>query len=122
MREREIGTRLFCEEEELISNSSHSGEEGMVILKEDPLTFDEKLKKAIYSKTKALYCSNKKSTSFNKIRKQVIQLIDSIRNPSPNIIKLCEALKIIPPTSTEYERAFSAAGLFVTKLRTRLSD
>ncbi|GFT83558.1 uncharacterized protein TNCV_4866221 [Trichonephila clavipes] len=29
-----IGTRLFCEEEELISNSSHSEEENMEILKE----------------------------------------------------------------------------------------
>ncbi|GFX73813.1 uncharacterized protein TNCV_4291291 [Trichonephila clavipes] len=32
-----IGTRLFCEEEESISNSSHSKEESMEILKEKPL-------------------------------------------------------------------------------------
>ena len=31
------------------------------------------------------------------------------------------ALRTIPPTSVEAERAFSAAGLFVTKLRARLS-
>ncbi|GFV68213.1 hypothetical protein TNCV_1874951 [Trichonephila clavipes] len=54
--------------------------------------------------------------------KQEMQLFDSTENPSPNIIKLCDALKTIPPTSVEAERAFSAAGLFVTKLRTRLSD
>ncbi|GFX86202.1 uncharacterized protein TNCV_2560841 [Trichonephila clavipes] len=54
-----IGTRLFCEKEESISNSSHSEEESMEILKEKPLT-DEKLEKAIYSKTKVLYCSTKK--------------------------------------------------------------
>ncbi|GFS97714.1 uncharacterized protein TNCV_2558711 [Trichonephila clavipes] len=54
--------------------------------------------------------------------KQEMQLFDSTENPSPNIIKLCEASKTIPPTSAEDERAFSAAGLFVTKLRTRLSD
>ncbi|GFX53532.1 neurogenic locus notch 2 [Trichonephila clavipes] len=54
--------------------------------------------------------------------KQEMQLFDSTENPSPNIIKLCDALKTIPPTSVEAERAFSAAGLFVTKLRTRLND
>ncbi|GFU83547.1 hypothetical protein TNCV_4218071 [Trichonephila clavipes] len=53
--------------------------------------------------------------------KQEMQLFDSTENPSPNI-KVCDALKTIPPTSVEAERAFSAAGLFVTKLRTRLSD
>ncbi|GFT15875.1 uncharacterized protein TNCV_3314621 [Trichonephila clavipes] len=117
-----IGKRLFCVEEESISNSSHSEEESMEILKEKPLTLDEKLEKAIYSKTKVLYCSTKKSTSFNKIMKQEMQLFDSTENPSPNIIKLWDALKTIPPTSVEAERAFSAAGLFVTKLRTKLSE
>ncbi|GFT71633.1 BED-type domain-containing protein [Trichonephila clavipes] len=117
-----IGTRLFCEEEESISKSSHSEEESIEILKEKPLTLEEKLEKAIYSKTKVLYCSTKKSTSFNKIMKQEMQLFDSTENPSPNIIKLCDALKTIPSTSVEAERSFSAAGLFVTKLRTRLSD
>ncbi|GFU33660.1 uncharacterized protein TNCV_2830351 [Trichonephila clavipes] len=116
------GTRLFCEEEESISNSSRSEEESIEIFEEKPLTLDEKLEKAIYSKTKVLYCSTKKSTSFNQIMKQEMQLFDSTENPSPNIIKLCDALKTNPPTSVETERAFSAAGLFVTKLRTRLSD
>ncbi|GFT65378.1 uncharacterized protein TNCV_1069271 [Trichonephila clavipes] len=55
-----IGTRLFCEEEESISNSSHSEEESIEILKEKPLTLEEKLETAIYSKTKVLYCSTKK--------------------------------------------------------------
>ncbi|GFV54204.1 uncharacterized protein TNCV_1496811 [Trichonephila clavipes] len=119
---KRTGTRLFCEEEESISNSSHSEEESIEILEEKPLTLDEKLEKAIYSKIKVLYCSTKKSTSFNQIMKQEMQLFDSTENPSPNIIKLCDALKTNPPTSVETERAFSAAGLFVTKLRTRLSD
>ncbi|GFV89930.1 uncharacterized protein TNCV_4642731 [Trichonephila clavipes] len=61
------------------------------------------------SKTKVLYCSTKNSTSCNKIMKQEMQLFDSTENPAPNIIKLCEALKIIPPTSVGAERAFFAA-------------
>ncbi|GFU21141.1 uncharacterized protein TNCV_5115431 [Trichonephila clavipes] len=112
-----IGTVPFCEEEESISNSSHS-EERMQILKGKPLMLEEKLKKAIYSKTRVLYYSTKKkSNCFNKIKKQEIQLFDSTENPSPNIIKVSEALKTILLTSVEAERAFSAAGFFVTKLR-----
>ena len=38
------------------------------------------------------------------------------------IKRLFDALKSIPPTSIEAERAFSAVGLFITKLRTRLAD
>ncbi|GFV15889.1 BED-type domain-containing protein [Trichonephila clavipes] len=42
-----IGTRLFCEKESSISNSSHSEEESIEILKEKLLTLDEKLEKSI---------------------------------------------------------------------------
>ncbi|GFW58178.1 uncharacterized protein TNCV_2743221 [Trichonephila clavipes] len=105
-----------------MSNFSHSEEESVEILKEKLLTLDKKLEKAIYSKTKVLYCSTKKSTCSNKIMKQWMQLFDSTENPSPNFIKLCEALKTITPTSFEADRAFYDAALFVTKLRIRLSD
>ena len=43
------------------------------------------------------------------------------RRPA-NIQHLYEALLTIQPTSVEAERAFSACGLFVTKLRSRLHD
>lgn len=39
-----------------------------------------------------------------------------------NLEKLFQALNSVPPTSVEAERAFSAAGLFITKLRSKLSD
>ncbi|GFW67606.1 uncharacterized protein TNCV_3392771 [Trichonephila clavipes] len=66
MGERKIGTKLFCEEEESISKSSHSEEESMEIFEEKPLRLDEKLRKAIYSKTKVLYCSTKRVLVFQQ--------------------------------------------------------
>lgn len=39
-----------------------------------------------------------------------------------NLTLLFNALSTIPPTSIESERAFSAVGLFITKIRTRLED
>ena len=41
---------------------------------------------------------------------------------SKNLTLVSEALDTIPPTSMESERAFSAAGLFITKIRSRLAD
>ena len=41
---------------------------------------------------------------------------------SPLLNKLYEALKTIPPSSIESERAFSITGQFITKLRTQLGD
>jgi hypothetical protein len=40
----------------------------------------------------------------------------------PLLKKLFNALKSIPPTSVESERAFSITGQFATKLRTKLAD
>ncbi|GFT33124.1 uncharacterized protein TNCV_1264851 [Trichonephila clavipes] len=117
---RERGIRFFLEEEESISNSFLQRREHEDFERK-PLMLDEKLVKAIDSKTK-VFCPTKKRTSFNKIMKQETQLFESTENPSVNIIKLCETLKTIPPTSVEAERVFSAARLLVTKLRTRLSD
>ncbi|GBN79453.1 hypothetical protein AVEN_124741-1 [Araneus ventricosus] len=63
-------TRLFCEEDESLSNSSHSGEESTENLEEKSLTLYEKLEKAIHSKTKVLRCSTNKSSNLSMIVKQ----------------------------------------------------
>ena len=49
-------------------------------------------------------------------------LFEATGDKSKNISSIEEVLNTIPPTSVEAERAFSAAGLFVTKLRSRLSE
>ena len=49
-------------------------------------------------------------------------IFDATGQRTTNIDLLLDALKSILPMSVESERSFSAAGLFVTKLRTRLSN
>jgi len=50
-----------------------------------------------------------------------MSLFEATKKRSNNLEKLYHALITIKPTSVEPERAFSAAGLFVTKLRKILS-
>ena len=56
-------TRLLCEEDKSLSDSSHLEEESMEIMEDKSLILDEKLEKAIYSITKVLlhYSSRKDS-------------------------------------------------------------
>ena len=71
-----IMTRLFCEVDESLSNSSHS-EESRDTFEEKPLTLNEKLEKAIHSKTRVLHYSTCMSSSLSKIVKQELHLFDS---------------------------------------------
>ena len=52
-----------------------------------------------------------------------MQLYKISPNERPKYLELLfKALKTIKPTSVEPERAFSAMGFFVTKIRNRMSD
>lgn len=51
-----------------------------------------------------------------------MKIFEATGKRTDNLEKLYNALKTIPPTSIESERAFSAAGLFITKIRSSLSD
>ena len=116
-------TKLFLEEDESMSNSSESEEERKWTLKDKSLTLHEKVKKAIQSKAIVfLRCSSNKDSRWSKISKQELQLFDSTQNQSSNIMKLSEALKTIFPTLVEAETAFSAAWMFITKLRTSVNE
>jgi len=51
-----------------------------------------------------------------------MSLFEATKKRSNYLEKLFHALIVIKPKSMEPERAFSATGLFVTKLRNRLND
>ena len=51
-----------------------------------------------------------------------VQLFAARGGKTAAISQLHLSLLTIPPTSVETERVFSAGGLFLTKLRTNLSD
>ncbi|GBN73431.1 hypothetical protein AVEN_175868-1 [Araneus ventricosus] len=99
-------TRLFCEEDESMSNSSHSEKESTETLEEKSLTTYEKLEKAIHPKKKVLYCSTSKRSSLSKMVKQELQFFESTENRSSSNTKLDESLKKISPTSAKAERTF----------------
>ena len=59
---------------------------------------------------------------LQEVIKQEMNLFEATRKRPTQLELLFNALLSIPSTLYEAERAFSAAGLFVTKLRSRLSD
>ena len=59
---------------------------------------------------------------INKTLKHEFSAFEISKKRSATLEKLYLALCSIPATSVESERAFSAVGLFVTKLRSRMGD
>ena len=60
---------------------------------------------------------------YSKLVEKEMQLYKINPNERPKYLDLLfKALKTIKPTSVEAERAFSAMGWFVTKIRNRMSD
>ena len=54
--------------------------------------------------------------------KNELKVFETTGKRTENLENLHKALSSLPPISVEAERAFSTAGLFVVKLRNRLSD
>jgi len=57
----------------------------------------------------------------SQIAKKEMSLFEATKKRSNNLEKLFHALITIKPKSVELEKAFSATGLFITKLRNRLN-
>ena len=55
-----------------------------------------------------------------KAMRKEFEVYEESHQRTNNLERLWHALNSIQPTSVESERAFSAAGLYLTKLRTRL--
>lgn len=81
----------------------------------------EELKEFLSPKTKSGLSLSTSNDVLNQLRREFSSLQSTGERPLL-LEKIFKALKGIPPTSAEAERVFSAAGLFVTKLRSRLSD
>lgn len=100
--------RLYPFDEE-ISNSEEDEEQ------------DGSLQEELNSAIKKALTEAKPNGDFDMLRQEFI-LYKKTKNKTKNISLLHKAIKTIKPSSTECERAFSIAGKFCTKLRSRLSD
>jgi len=83
--------------------------------------FSEKLKKCLQD-TKEQQQQPQVDVSLERVVRKEIEYFRATGEKGQTLKRVYEALCSIPPTSVESERAFSAAGLFSTKIRTRMQD
>ena len=106
--------RLHDENADEMSSLSDSKEEGV----SHSQSHDPAIKKEPQCIPKRAQTSRAISWSITK----EFESFEATGEKTANITKTSAALESIPPTSVEVERAFSAVGLFIMRLRTRLSD
>jgi len=82
----------------------------------------ERLQAHIEDSTEIQSSMSSHDNGSRTIIKQEMKLLEATGKQPSQLEHLYNALLAILPTSVEAERAFSAAGLFVTKLHSRLSD
>ena len=85
------------------------------------LSLADRLQKALKDCNEASHLSTQCATLENAIGKE-LEFMRTIGQRGKILNALYNALLCIPATSVEAERAFSASGLFLTKLRSRLND
>ena len=109
--------RLFDVSEDSECSSSE-GEEETQSRVHHPMTLAEKLEAAIQTQS----TSTVASANISKHLEKELRVFEATGERTTNITNLLNSLKSIPPTSVESERDFPAAGLFISKIRSRLSD
>jgi hypothetical protein len=102
------------------SSASQSEDEQLSVPEQSTLTLAQRLEAAI-SHIEDTKCEGDREMKGKHLSKE-LEIFEATGEKNTNIKLLFNALKTVPPTSIESERAFSAAGLFITKMRTRLSD
>lgn len=78
--------------------------------------------KCIKRELAVLECTGKRSACLDGVYQVCRKICSTNLKPFSMISFNFQALLALPPSSTEAERCFSAVGLLITKLRTRLND
>ena len=99
-------------------------EENEPEIEEDHLSLEQQYEAVFQEKNtmNSVNLTEKNPRDFAKVLKHEMSAYEQSGQRSENLENLYQAMLTIPPTSVESERAFSAVGLFVTKLRSSLGD
>lgn len=88
------------------------------------ISLQEKLEMAISKTTIKRFSQNKSKTDYQKLVRKEISYFEEegVEKGRKYLELLYNYLLTIPPTSVESERAFSAAGVICTKIRSSMND
>lgn len=119
---RDLHLRLFKEDD-----SEEDANDETIESEDEPpkkLSKAEELEEVLSGKKKIAEKKKPRCTSQGLLQnlKREMAVFESSGDRPSSLEKLYRALLSLPPSSIEAERSFSAAGLFVTKLRTSLND
>ena len=109
-------------------DSSAEGQEANEVVqtptaaKTKKISVQEELAMAIRSSTSTPLITTSRNQELHKVIRQEMTLFENTGTRGRYLQMAYDYLKTVPPTSVEAERAFSAAGVLCSRLRTRLGD